>query len=82
MFQMCGVFAEIERAMIQDRIKAGLARAVARGKRLGRPRVSNAVEAKVVAARPAGKGIRAIASELGIGVSVVQRITAPVISME
>lgn len=36
MFQMMGVFAEFERAMIQERIKAGLARARAQGRRLGR----------------------------------------------
>ncbi len=35
MFQMMGVFAEFERAMIQERVKAGLARAKADGKRLG-----------------------------------------------
>lgn len=35
MFQMMGVFAEFERAMIRDRVKAGLARARANGKRLG-----------------------------------------------
>ncbi len=39
MFQMMGVFAEFERAMIQDRVKAGLARARAQGKTLGRPKV-------------------------------------------
>jgi DNA invertase Pin-like site-specific DNA recombinase len=32
LFQMCGVFAEFERSMIQERVKAGLARARARGK--------------------------------------------------
>ena len=32
MFQMCGVFAEFERAMIQERVKAGLARARNQGK--------------------------------------------------
>jgi DNA invertase Pin-like site-specific DNA recombinase len=31
MFQMMGVFAEFERAMIQERVRAGLARARARG---------------------------------------------------
>jgi Resolvase, N terminal domain len=36
---MCGVFAEFERAMIQERVKAGLARAVARGAKLGRPQI-------------------------------------------
>src|SRR5690242_17905556 len=68
MFQMLGVFAEFERALIQERVRAGLARARAQGKRLGRPRVSNDVETAVLAARRAGKGIRRIASELAVGV--------------
>ena len=37
MFQMMGVFAEFERAMILERVRAGLQRAVAQGQRLGRP---------------------------------------------
>src|SRR6202040_3291836 len=37
MFQMMGVFAEFERAMIVERVKAGLSRARSQGKRLGRP---------------------------------------------
>ena len=76
MFQMCGVFAEFERAMIQERVRAGLSRAVARGVQLGRPRTSTKVESQIRAARAAGKGIRKVASELGIGVSVVQRVAA------
>ena len=36
MFSMMGVFAEFQRSMIQERVKAGLARAKAQGKRLGR----------------------------------------------
>lgn len=44
MFQMMGVFAEFERAMIQERVRAGLARAKAEGKRLGRPKVDEATE--------------------------------------
>jgi DNA invertase Pin-like site-specific DNA recombinase len=74
MFQMLGVFAEFERALIQERVRAGLARARAQGKQLGRPRVSADVEAAVRAARAAGKGIRKIAGELGVGVGTVQRI--------
>jgi DNA invertase Pin-like site-specific DNA recombinase len=74
MFQMLGVFAEFERALIQERVRAGLARARAQGKRLGRPRVSADVEAAVRAARASGKGIRRIAAELGVGVGTVQRI--------
>jgi len=38
MFQMMGVFAEFERSMIQERVRAGLRRAKDEGKRLGRPR--------------------------------------------
>jgi DNA invertase Pin-like site-specific DNA recombinase len=37
---MLGVFAEFERAMIVERVHAGLKRARAQGKRLGRPRVA------------------------------------------
>lgn len=74
MFQMLGVFAEFERAMIQERVRAGLARARAQGKRLGRPKVGPTVEVAVRAARAKGKGIRKIASELRIGVGTVQRI--------
>ena len=36
MFQMAGVFAELERAVIRERVMAGLARARAEGKKLGR----------------------------------------------
>jgi len=36
MFQMCGVFAEFERGMIRERVKAGQARAKADGKHIGR----------------------------------------------
>ena len=35
MFQMMGVSAEFERAIIQERVRAGLARAKSEGKRLG-----------------------------------------------
>lgn len=74
MFQMCGVFAEFEQAMIQERVKAGLERARSQGKTLGRPRTPTAVEQKIREARQQGKGIKKIAAELGVGVSVVQRV--------
>ena len=38
LFQMMGVFAEFERAMIQERVRAGLQRAREQGKKLGRPK--------------------------------------------
>ena len=74
MFQMLGVFAEFERAMIRDRIMSGLERARAKGTKLGRPRVSPAVEKRVRVARAEGKGIRKIATEVGVGVGTVKRI--------
>ena len=74
LFQMLGVFAEFERTMIVERVKSGLKRAKAEGKTLGRPRVSAAVEAKVLALRQKGTGMRKIARELGIGNCTVQRI--------
>ncbi len=76
MFQMCGVFAEFERAMIQERVRAGLARARAQGKTLGRPKVSAKVENAIRTASRAGMGKKSIARKLGVGVSVVQRILA------
>src|SRR5829696_5525081 len=47
LFQMMGVFAEFERAIIQERVKAGLARVRAEGKTLGRPTVGKAVESRI-----------------------------------
>jgi len=74
MFQMMGVFAQFERTMIVERVKAGLKRAKAEGRKLGRPRVDGKVTAKVLALRREGKGMRKIARELGIGNATVQRI--------
>jgi DNA invertase Pin-like site-specific DNA recombinase len=74
MFQMMGVFAEFERAMIQERVRAGLARAVAEGKTLGRPQVSAEVEKAIRASLAAGTGILKTAAAVGVGSSTVQRI--------
>jgi DNA invertase Pin-like site-specific DNA recombinase len=74
LFQMCGVFAEFERAMIQERVRAGLKRAKAEGKTLGRPRVSAEVERRIRAARAKKLGILKIARQVGCGVGTVQRV--------
>jgi DNA invertase Pin-like site-specific DNA recombinase len=76
MFQMLAVFAEFERAMIQERVRVGLARAKSEGKRLGRPKIPEKTERAVQAAlrkknRP---GLRKVAARLGVGVGTVQRI--------
>jgi len=74
MFQLCGVFAELERSIIQERVRAGLERARARGKTLGRPRTDPRVEAKIRKLARQGMGKGKIARTLGIGVSVAQRV--------
>lgn len=74
LFQMLGVFAEFERSMIVERVRAGLKRAKAQGKQLGRPKVDAKIEARVLAARAEGKGMLKIAKEIGIGSGTVQRI--------
>jgi DNA invertase Pin-like site-specific DNA recombinase len=71
------VFAEFERAMIRERVRSGLERAKAQGRRLGRPRNNNAKQrAAVIRLRNEGVGIGKIARQLGVGVSYVQRIAA------
>ena len=76
MFQMCGVFAEFERAMIRERVNAGLARARAKGKKLGRRRIDAGVEARIRELRAQGLGKIKIAKQLGVGVGTVQRVLA------
>src|SRR6202165_2366037 len=74
MFQMLGVFAEFERGIIRERVNAGLARARAKGTKLGRRRVTPTVEARILELRSEGYGILKIGRKLGIGTSVVQRV--------
>jgi DNA invertase Pin-like site-specific DNA recombinase len=76
MFQMLGVFAEFERGMIRERVNAGLARAKAKGVRLGRRRVAPAVERRIRELKAGGMGILKIGREVGVGTSVVQRVVA------
>jgi DNA invertase Pin-like site-specific DNA recombinase len=47
MFQMMGVFAEFERSMIPERVRAGLKRAKDEGKVLGRPPIAPEIEQRV-----------------------------------
>jgi DNA invertase Pin-like site-specific DNA recombinase len=74
MFQMMGVFAEFERAMIRERINAGLARARAEGKTLGRPALSPKSEAAIRAALSGGESIRKAAASCKVSIGTVHRI--------
>jgi DNA invertase Pin-like site-specific DNA recombinase len=78
LFPMMGVFSEFERAMIQERVRAGLRRAVSEGKQLGRPRIAPELEERIrkALATPGRPGVRVIAAKHGVSVNTVQRIGA------
>jgi DNA invertase Pin-like site-specific DNA recombinase len=75
MFQMLGVFSEFEREIIRERVLSGLERAKSQGKKLGRPSRDDPKRlAAIRKLRGQGVGMIKIARQLGIGVSVVQRV--------
>lgn len=81
MFQLLGVFAEFERAMIVDRVKAGISRARQSGKRLGRPPTPPATIEAIRASLVAGVGIHRTARTIGAGVGTVQRVRSEMLAL-
>jgi DNA invertase Pin-like site-specific DNA recombinase len=77
MLQMMGVFAEFERAMIQERVRAGLRRARNEGKQLGRPRIAPELEQRILTALKTGETIRGAAEKFNVNPSTVQRLKHP-----
>jgi DNA invertase Pin-like site-specific DNA recombinase len=81
MFSMLGAFAEFERDLIRERVKAGMARAKKQGTRsgnaVGRPR--RAVDVNAVRKRQAaGESLRSIARDLDVPPSLlVRRLNHP-----
>lgn len=73
MFQMCGVFAEFERGILSERVKAGLNRAREEGKVLGRP-IKFANIKNILKGRNDGQTIRQIAIEQNLSVGKVHQI--------
>jgi DNA invertase Pin-like site-specific DNA recombinase len=72
MFQIIGAMAEFERALIQERVRAGIRNARAKGKRLGRPRV--VVDASRIASlRAQGRSWAQIVAETGASKGTAQR---------
>jgi DNA invertase Pin-like site-specific DNA recombinase len=74
LFHTLGAVAELERELIVERTRAGLAAARRRGARLGRPRRLSEVDvARVHRLAGLGRSQRAIAELLGIGKATVAR---------
>src|SRR3984893_10776220 len=71
MFQIIGAMAEFERALIQERVKAGLRNARAKGKRLGRPRVL-VDSARLASLRAQGLSWAAVGERLGVSEGTVR----------
>lgn len=79
MFQIIGAMAEFERALIQERVRAGLRNARAKGKRLGRPPVVADV-ARIASLRSQGCSWAQIKAEVGVSKGTAQRAVAAVLA--
>ncbi len=75
MFQIIGAMAEFERALIQERVRAGLRNARAKGKRLGRPRLFVSTT-KIANLRNRGCSWAQIVAATGISKGTAQRALA------
>ncbi len=74
-FTVLGAVAELERNLIRERTKAGVAFARSKGKRIGRPK-ANIQSSEINRLRASGMSLRAIGRELSISEATVRRLTA------
>jgi DNA invertase Pin-like site-specific DNA recombinase len=74
MFNIIGAMAEFERALIQERVKAGIRNARAKGKHIGRPR-ANVDTSQIAHLRAQGFSWKKIAKQMGLGVGTLYRAT-------
>ena len=72
-FHIFSAVAELERELIRERTKAGVAAARRRGKIVGRPK-AQVDQGQVQQLRDAGLSVRAIAKEIGLSKSVIGRV--------
>src|SRR5664279_1000314 len=75
MFQIIGAMAEFERSLIQERVKAGLRNARARGKKFGRPR-ADVDAARVAELRRDGLSWSQVCRTLNVSKGTAQRSVA------
>jgi DNA invertase Pin-like site-specific DNA recombinase len=67
MFTVMASLAQFERALISERVKAGMARAKAQGKRISRAPLAEALQARIAALYAEGLSIHQIRKQLGMG---------------
>ena len=72
-FQIIGVVAEFEKDIIGERVKAGLADARGKGKRLGRPSIPDALFEKAEAPRAQGLSFRKIGKRVGANEGAIRK---------
>lgn len=81
MFQIIGAMAEFERALIAERVKAGMQNARAKGRRIGRPSripLTEDLKKEIAASYRRGDGsFRKLASQFGCSLGTIQRCIAP-----
>lgn len=82
LFQMLAVFSEFERELVRSRVRAGLARARAKGVQFGRPSLSPDRVARVEQALRDGLSIRGVAKSTGTSTASVQRIKRAMTKVE
>jgi len=74
MLHLLAAFAEFEKEIIRERVKAGVAHARAKGKRLGRcPKINEGLLRTMKDMRDKGISIRNISKELGVSKSLVHK---------
>lgn len=74
LFGMLSVFSEFERAILVDRVKAGVNRAKAQGKHCGRPPLAPTKVEAIRALLGIGMSLSQIAERVGVGVGTVHRV--------
>lgn len=74
-FTVLSALAAFERSLIQERVRAGLRRAKAQGKRIGRRKVRD--DDQIRRLREDGLSIRAISKRVGLSTTAVQRALKP-----
>lgn len=72
-FTVVAAVAELERSIIVERVRAGIARARAKGKRLGRPPGSRIDSVEIRKLLGEGFSMQKVANQLGISVGSVHR---------